>query len=163
MPIIDLKNTTIYIRDRSANWVEARIGEGNLSYSEKRTIDLDKDRGHLARVRLGEEEPLDISFQFYWETLRSKDAELPTLEEALKGIGAAAAWVSAATEPIDNTLDTNAPYSVHIQIVRENPCGPLEQTVFVEFNYTELSHDAKGGTIDCKGICNRAIGLSQRF
>lgn len=163
MPIIDLKDTTIYIRDRATNWIEVRIGEGNLTYSERRNIDLDKDRGKLARIRLGEEEPLDIAFQFIWETLRSDGAEPPTLEEAIKGIGAAASWVSAATEPISNTLDTNAPYSVHIQIVRDSPCGLVEQTVFVEFNWAELSHDSKGGTIDCKGICNRAVGLSERF
>lgn len=163
MPVIDLKDTTIYLRDRETNWVEVRVGEGNLTYSERRNIDLDKDRGKLARLREGEQEPLDVSFQFLWEYLRSDGAEPPTLEEALKKQGPAASWVSAATDPLSEGVDASAPYSVHIQIVRDSPCGLLEQTVLVEFNWTELAHDSKNGTIDCKGLCNRVVSTSERL
>lgn len=163
MPIIDLKETTIYLRDRATNWVEVGVGEGNLTYSERRNIDPDKDRGKAARIREGEQELIDVSFQFYWEYLKSSSPESPTIEEALKREGQASSWVSAASEPDTGDLDVNAPFSVHIQIVRTSTCGDLEQTVLVEFNWTELSHDAKNGTIDCRGICNRVNSISERF
>jgi hypothetical protein len=162
MPVIDLKDTTIYVRDRETNWVEVRVGEGNLTYSEKRTVDLDKNRGRLSRTKEGEEEPVEVSFAFLWEYLKGKTADPPTLEECLKG--EADGWVSAATNPSSGGLDEKAPFTVHIQVVREDgDCGETEQYAFAEFTYTEITHDMKNGTIDCRGICNRVQVYSQRF
>lgn len=160
MPLIDLKDATIYLRDRATNWVEVRVGEGNLTYSEKRTIEADKDRGNPGRIREGEKELVEVSFEFLWEEIRSA-TDVPTLEEVLKGM--ASGWVSAASNPITGDLDPNAPFSVHIQIVRENACGQIEQYLFVEFNYEELAHDMKNASISCKGICNHYQVQAERL
>lgn len=162
MPVLDLKDATIYIRDRQLNWVEVVVGEGNLTYSEKRNIELDKDRGHMARTREGEEEPVEVSFQFLWELLKSSGSEDPTIEECIKG--EATDWVSTASNPVTGALDTKAPFSVHIQIVWQiNNCSKIEQYLFADFNYTELAGDMKNATIDCKGICNHVQKATERI
>lgn len=161
MPVLDLKDCTIYIRDRATNWVEVVVGEGNLTYNEKRNIETDKDRGHLARIREGEQEPTEVSFQFYWELLKSSGSELPSIEEALKG--EYSGWISTASNPVTGDLDTKAPFSVHIQIVRIIPnCTQSEQYLFADFNFTELNGDMRNSTVDCKGICNHVQKKVQR-
>lgn len=161
MPILDLKDATIYIRDRQLNWIEVRVGEGNLTYTEKRNIESDKDRGHLARIREGEEEPVELSFQFMWELLKSSGSEDPSVEEVLKG--EATGWVSTASNPVTGALDTKAPFSVHIQIVWQIPnCSKGEQYLFADFHYTELAGDLKNAVIDCRGICNHFQKYTER-
>lgn len=162
MPVLDLKDCTIYIRDRALNWVEVVVGEGNLTHNEKRNIDLDKDRGRLARVREGEQEAVEVSFQFYWELLKSSGSEPPSVEEVLKG--EASGWVSTARNPVTGDLDTKAPFSVHLQIVRNIPnCTKSEQYLFADFNYTEVNGDMRNSVIDCKGICNQVQKLVERL
>lgn len=170
MPLIDLKHTRFYIRDRATNWIELRVGEGDLTYTAARNIETDKNRGGLSRVREGEKEPVKVNFQFNWTYLRGNSGDPPSIEDVLYHENEAADWVSAATDLVDGLTDLNAPFSVHIQIVFTQTCiasdgttfNTGEQIVLPEFNFQELSHSIKDATVSCSGICNRDVALKQR-
>jgi Na+-translocating ferredoxin:NAD+ oxidoreductase RnfG subunit len=59
--------------------LEITIGEGNLTFDEKRALEYKKNRGKLDQVRLGDEDPIDVNMQFAWEFLSSPSgAATPT-------------------------------------------------------------------------------------
>lgn len=153
MALIDLKNATILIKDGSGTPVtlEVKIGEGNLQWTERQTREYRKDRGNLSTVRNGDEEPMDVSFDFEWEYLKggSGGSAAPTIEEALKKTGNAVAWVST-----DDDLCT--PYAVDLEITNEPTaaCGDKEVITLADFRWEEFSHDLRGATVSCSGKCN---------
>ena len=149
--VIDLKDATITIIDGStpANELEVKIGEGNLTYSEKRNMQYILDRGALDEVREGDEVPVDVSMNFTWEYLRGS-VGTPTIEEALKNIGEAAAWESS-------DADACRPYAVDIKILyKPTPvaCGDQEVIILSDFRWEDLNHDLRGGAVAVTGKCN---------
>ena len=155
---IDLKDVTLKIRDGATptpNEIEIKIGEGNLTYSENRNIEYTLDRGLLDEVRKGDEVPMDVSFDFVWEFIKGSSASAgapPTIEDALKNTGQAAAWVS--TDP-----DTCRPYAVDIILEHVPSCGAgsdaeQETITLPDFRYETLDHDLRAGTIAVTGRCN---------
>ena len=116
-----------------------------------------KSRGILDTVREGDEEPIDVNFQFVWEFITADSGDPPSIEDALKRIGQAAAWVSS-------NADSLAPYSVDIEIVYIPVCHSVKEEIIILewFNYTELAHSLKDATIDCKGTCNKTQALVTR-
>ncbi len=137
------------------NQLKIKIGEGNLTYSEKKMREYKKDRGKLDQVRDGDEDPMEVDFQFAWIYLKSPTGAItPTFEEALKQIGPASGWVSTAEDDCE-------PYCVDIIIYNGgNPltCAaiaePIEKIRLPRYYYEELPHDVKAGTISSKGKCN---------
>lgn len=130
--------------------LEVDIGEGTFTYSEKRNIEYKKSRGKLKTVREGDEEPVDVRIDAVWEFLRSvSGATTPTIEEALKKIGAASEWVS--TDP-----DACQPYAVDIVVEYIPPCsGVQSETITIgDYRWESLEHDAKAGTINTSGKAN---------
>lgn len=161
MAVIDLKNVTITLRDGDspANELEIKIGNGNCTYDETKNREYRLDRGVLDNVRDGDEAPVDVSFNFDWEWLKSTGAEAVTIEDALKKVGGAATWVTSGA-------DSCEPYCVDIYI--ENPAvcadeGVLDELIVLkEFRYEKLSHDLKGGTVAVSGKCNVTEALVTR-
>tara|TARA_R110000765_G_scaffold8465_3_gene27279 strand:- start:9272 stop:9772 length:501 start_codon:yes stop_codon:yes gene_type:complete len=153
MALIDLKNATILIKDGTAPslTLEIKIGEGNLQWTERITREYRKDRGNLSTVRNGDEEPMDVSFDFEWEYLKGSatSGAAPTIEEALKQIGNASAWVST-------DADLCTPYAVDLEITNEPTaaCGDKEVITLADFRWEEFSHDLRGATVSCSGKCN---------
>lgn len=147
---IDLKNCTIKLKDGGANVLTIKVGEGNLTYTEKKNLQYYRDRGKLDTVREGDEEPLDVKLEFTWEFLKADGGAVPTVEEVLKKIGVAAAWVSSAT------ADTCAPYAVNIEITNNPPCAAVKNEVILlpDFRWEQLDHDVKAGTVSVTGKCN---------
>ena len=77
------------------NQLKIKIGEGNLTYSEKVTREYKKDRGKLDQVRDGEEMPMDVNFQFAFLFLSSPSGALtPTIEEFFYQSGPASGYLS---------------------------------------------------------------------
>lgn len=153
---IDLANTTVYIRDGSTNFIEIKIGEGNIQYSENRTVDYVDARGELDTTREGNEQPIDVNFDFIWEYISS--ATGATIEDALKKAGAASGWISASSDP-------DAPYCVDLEIIHKPPCsgtGIVEHVFLNLFTYEQLGHSLKDGTIDCRGKCNATKATTTR-
>ena len=152
---IDLKNAMLYIRDGTtptAEEIEIKIGEGNLTFSEKINREYTLNRGTLDEVRNGDEVPMDVSFDILWDYIKgsSTTGEDPSVEDALKQRGNAAAWESTDS-------DTCRPYAVDIVIVytpSPSACGDSETITFPDFRYESLDHDLRGGTASCSGKCN---------
>lgn len=129
--------------------LEIKLGEGNFTYDENREIEFLRDRGVLDTYKEGDEQPMDVSFDFTWEYLASVGS-IPTIEEALKGEGAASDWVSS------NTADPCAPYCVDVEIVNAPDCGTVldEVVTLPQFLYTTLSHDSDASSVAVTGQCN---------
>jgi hypothetical protein len=130
--------------------LEMHIGEGNCSYTEKRNIEYKKDRGKLGNVRQGDEEPVEVKIDAWWEFLRSvAGAVTPTIEEALKKVGAASSWVSSDS-------DLCRPYAVDVVILYTPPCSTeqKEKIVLSDYRYESLEHDPKTGMLTTSGKCN---------
>jgi hypothetical protein len=143
------------------NALEVNIGEGNLTYDEKRVMEYKKNRGKLDQVREGDQEPMDVNFAFAWLYLSSKTGDtVPTVEEALKRKGPASTWKTTGGDC--------EPYAVHLVIKNSNlTCGaetkPVEKIVLQQFRYESLNHDPKAGTVTSQGKCNVTEALISRL
>ena len=152
---IDLKQTTIEIRDGTTPTpfsLEVRIGEGNLTYTENKERDYTLDRGRLDTVRDADEAPVDVTMDATWEWLRSKPGDtIPTIEEALKNTGLAAAWVSSSDDPCE-------PYAVDLVITYKPDCEAVEThfevITIADFRYETIEHDIDAGTLSITGRAN---------
>jgi hypothetical protein len=132
------------------NGIYAKLGEGNLTYSEKRNLIYVRDRGFIDTMKIGDDEPVDVSMDFTWEFLRSAtgDKFMPTFEEAIKQVGQAAGWVSTALDPCE-------PYCVNVWLLDIPPCGSDAESIQLpEFRWTGFDHDLKGGKVSVKATCN---------
>lgn len=131
--------------------LEIKVGEGNLTYDENRELEIIRDRGQLDTYREGDEQPMDVSFDFTWEFLYAiSGATTPTIEQALKKVGPASTWTSS------NTDDPCAAYVVDIEIINAPDCGNILPEVIrlPKFFYTQLSHDGDAAQVSVTGQCN---------
>ena len=152
---IDMKNATITIKDGGSNEITLKIGEGNLTYTERKTIEYTLDRGVLDEVREGDEVPVEVRMDVVWEYLTGPSVSstvasggLPTPEDVLKFRGGASAWASTDS-------DACRPKSVDIEIVYDPDCvGDKETITLADFRYEQIDHDARAGTLSCTGRCN---------
>lgn len=138
--------------------LDVRIGEGTLTFDEKKKIEYKLDRGRLFSVRQGDEEPMDVRFDFIWEFLTApSNALVPTIEDALKGRGIAAGWATSGTDPCE-------PYAVDIIIQYDPPCAGIdgETITLPEFRWEGLNHDAKAGTVAVTGKTNTVESTAER-
>ena len=159
---IDLKNATITVQDGSTapNSIEIKIGEGNLTFSERRNMEYTLDRGILDEVREGDEVPMDVRMDFVWEYLLGSAATgaVATIEDALKKRGNASGWMSTDADPC-------RPYAVDIIITYVPDCTPgdTEVITLADFRYEQLDHDARAGTVACSGRCTVKEASSVRY
>jgi hypothetical protein len=151
---IDLKNCIFRIKDGTvpANTLDVTIGEGNMTWSEKKNRKYTLNRGILDEVRNDDESPMDVKFEFTWEYIRGTPTSdgLPSVQDALKQLGGAAAWVSSDS-------DACRPYAVDLEIIYQPTpvsCGDQESILFPDFRYETLDHDLKAGSVSCSGKCN---------
>lgn len=130
--------------------LEINIGEGTLTWSEKRNIEYVKNRGLLDTTREGDQDPVDIRFDFVWEELRSSSGDTtPTPYEVLKNIGAASTWKTTGGDPCE-------PFAIDIRITHSFPCGGVDDEIvyFDQFRYESMDGDPKAGTISVTGKAN---------
>jgi hypothetical protein len=134
-----------------------KIGEGNMSWTEKRPVVYVKDRGKLDTVRLGDQDPVEVKLDFMWIFLSAAGTDtIPTPEEVLKHTGLAADWVSSSS-------DSCEPYAVNIVVVYTPPCSVDPETYLLhDFRYEDLGHDLKQGQISITGKCNITAVSSTR-
>jgi hypothetical protein len=160
MAQIDIKNCTILIEDSAGHSLEVKIGEGNLTYSEKRSMLYTLNAGRLDEVREGDESPMDVKLDAVWEYISggaSSDG-VPSVEDALKQRGAASGWSSTDS-------DTCRPYAVDLSIIyspEPEGCGDEEDIVLADFRVEEYAHDLRAGTISISGKCNVIEAVATR-
>jgi hypothetical protein len=139
------------------HFIEVKIGEGNLTYSEKRNMIYTRDRGRLDTVREGDEDPMDISMEAIWEFIKADSGKIPTIEDVLKKRGEAAAWITTSDDECE-------PYAVDIEIYYDTPCtgDADEQIVLPMFRYEEIGHDLRAAQFNIKGKCNAKEAVINR-
>lgn len=130
-------------------YIDVKVGEGTLTFSEKRNMQYTLDRGKLDEVREGDEVPMDVKFDFVWEYIKGPAiAGNPTVPDALKKIGLASTWISS-------DADSCKPYAVDLVVLYVPACtGDQEEITLPDFRYEDLSFDLKAGTVSCSGKCN---------
>ena len=151
---ISIRDATVWIKDGAGNSIEVRVGTGNITYTEARTIEYTLDRGRLDEVRQGDDVPVDVSFDFIWEYLlgpsvASGSGGTPTIEDALKKRGGAAEWTSSDS-------DTCRPYAVDIVIDHIPDCetGDRETITIEDYRWESLNHSLREGTVSSSGKAN---------
>ncbi|TRZ53168.1 MAG: hypothetical protein D4S01_01750 [Dehalococcoidia bacterium] len=162
MAQIDLKQATVTIKDGAGHSLEVRIGEGNLTYTEAKTMEYKLNRGLLDEVREGDQVPIAVAFDFVWDYLKgpssaSGSGGTPTIEDALKKRGAAAAWTSSDS-------DECRPYAVDLVILYTPDCstGDKEEITLPDYRFESLAHDVGAGTVASSGNCNATDAIVVR-
>lgn len=136
-----------------------KVGDGNITFSEKKPREFKLDRGRLDQVRNADEVPMDVSIQLSYEELTASSGDPPTPSDALKRRGAAASWVSTNPDPC-------APYCLNIRLDHIPPgCENFEteRVIIEQFYYEQLDHDPKAGTIACTGKSNKTEATVTRL
>lgn len=130
--------------------LEFNIGDGNVTWSEKKEFNYDLNKGNLDAVRQGNEIPVDMTLSAVYEFLKAPAGDLtPTFEEALKQTGRASSWLSSSS-------DLCEPYAVDIEIDHIPTCSGVdkETTIIPDFRFESLDHDPKEATISATGRAN---------
>jgi len=130
--------------------LEVNIGEGNLTYSEKREMLYELNRGALDSVREGDEQPVEVSMDFVWEFITAiAGAATPTIEDALKQRGVALDWESSSADPCE-------PYAVDLEVEYVPPCGGVQRELITlpDFRYESLDHNFTDAQVSAQGKCN---------
>lgn len=167
MAQITLKKTKLYLHygDGAGGLlnVEVRVGEGNISWSEKRTIEYTLDRGNLRYVseteggaaREGDDQPVDASFDILWDWYSG--AADPVM--VLKGLDPDGTDETSESTTIASAhaADPCAPHAVTIEIVYEPDCAEgseeIVHYVLPYFRWESLNYDISAGQISCSGTC----------
>lgn len=138
--------------------VEIKIGEGTLTYNERQDMEYVRNKRVVEFVRYGDEQPMDVTFSFVWEFIRSDTGETPTVEEVLKKEGNAQDYLTSGT-------DVCEPYAVDLRILYSPPCSgaKAEETILKEFRYEGLNHNLKDGTIEASGKCKIGKAVHNRI
>lgn len=157
-PVLDaaVLNDAVITFDGRA--LEVKIGEGNLTYDEKRTMQYTLDRGNLDTVREGDQVPMDVKFDFVWEFITASSGDDPTLEDVLKNRGEASTWETSSSDACE-------PFALDIEIEHIPPCGgeEVETVRLPDFRQESLAHDLRAGTISATGKCNSTIAIVARL
>jgi hypothetical protein len=129
--------------------IEIKVGDGDLKYSEADAYMYDLDRGELDTVRRGDEQPMEISLSFTFDTVKSGTGETITPIEALKGTGNASEWVTSSADACE-------PYAVDLIVEDVRPCGATNNRtyLFPDFRCEKRDYDFKGASIAVTGKCN---------
>ena len=152
MTQFDLKNAVIKIKDGTAptpNEITVKIGEGTMTFSEKRPLMYKKNRGRLDDVVTADEEPVEVSIDAVWDYIKASSGATPTIIDALKKRGEAASWVSS-------DVNTCRPYAVDIEVTYTPICDDedIGTITLSDFRYEDISHNLKEGQFSITGKCN---------
>lgn len=136
--------------DIQTHQLNIKIGEGTLTYDEKRKMQYMLDRGLLDDVREADQEPIDVRLDFLWEHLTAASTDtIPTIEDAFKQRGKASNWVTS--DP-----DTCRPYCVDLILDFQPPCPGENRELIVlpQFRWESFNHESKQGIVAVTGKCN---------
>jgi hypothetical protein len=162
MPQIDLKSANVIIEDGGSNSVTVDIGEGNLSWTEKRTIEYTKNRGLLGTVREGDQEPVEVSLDVLWEEIIPSGLigaadNSSWVEDIIKGeVRSTGTLVrNGVTFVTSDSSDVCAPYACDIKVVYDPTCDVGEGDVHLQyFRWETLAFDLRAGTMAFTGMCH---------
>ena len=182
MAQIDLKNAVITLSDGTspAQTLTVTLGEGNLTWSERRNIDYTLDGGNLDEVREGDQVPVEMSLSATWTYITGSlvsaagstgtDDSVPSFSDAIKGEGICATGAAGSggsgtggsgggEDPwVSSDADLCRPYAVDVIVTYTPSCSSTyqdtETITFADFRWEQLDSDLRAGTIACSGKCN---------
>jgi hypothetical protein len=128
--------------------VEAKIGTGDINHTKNKDPIVDTNRGLLDGARAGTEQPMDVSFEFVYDWLRSSTPNVPTVDEVLEREGAAADWLTAAADPCE-------PYQVTLKVIDAPDCGSelAEVILYKYFLPQSINPSVDAAAVSVSGIC----------
>lgn len=137
--------------------VEIKVGDGDVTYTEKNDYKYDLDRGDLDTVREGDQQPMDVKFALIYEHITTGTNETISPMDAMKRKGSASEWVSSATDKCE-------PYAVDVEVTHVPPCGTAQKevTTFPDFRSESREISFKDSTITVSGKCNAVEPLVAR-
>lgn len=129
--------------------LEVEVGDGNFTWTEAKEREYRLSRGVLNRVRNGDEQPVEVNFDFDWTVLRTGTGEVITPYDAIKGTGGAAGWYPSSGNPCED-------YCVDVVMEYIPDCNSAvkETIVFPQFRYDSIDPDMEAAAISCTGRCN---------
>jgi len=136
---MNLRTSTITI-----GGIAVEIGEGNLTYSEKRPLEYVTNGNDISEVRESDEEALDLKMDFTWKRVADDfDALIDMIDNR------------SGTQTSSDTIECR-PYAVDVVLTYPDACTvPSTADInFDDFRYESLDYDVKAGTISCSGKCN---------
>ena len=140
-----LRDATITISDGGTLDVVLKVGEGNFTFTERQNVEYIRDRGVIDTVRLGDDEPVDVSFDIMWDWIFA--STLSSDSDAIRDIIQGTGYTTTGAEC--------EPYACDItMVIQDAVCSNNETITLVDFRWEELSYDIKAGTISCSGKCN---------
>lgn len=162
MAKISLKNAVLTIVDGTPTTVTAKIGDGDLTFTEAQNINYELDRGNLdpTLVREGDDIPLEVSFDFVWEYYEGSGTNYTPHDiitnRDLANDDETGSFVSKG--------DACTPYAVDLIFTVTNNCGSgsTETITFPDFRFERISGSAKSGQISCSGKCPVRFPISAR-
>jgi hypothetical protein len=177
----DLLDLNVHSLAYGSNWIAVKIGEGNISWTEARTVTYKRDRGRLTQVDgtvevfigeaiAGDEQPMEVSFDIVFESYHNPNASGAGPVEAIKGVNAATVYPSGASKPTQivdgnaaceignwgnaDTVDSCAPWAVNLLMQFQPECGTGTEVLwFPRFRWDSLQFNISEGTIACTGKC----------
>ena len=161
----DLKDATLKIGDKDAdNIIQVKLGEGNLTFTERQNVEYTLDGGNLDEVRLGDQVPVEVRLDAVWDFYTGPGSQStitgsltnPTIADAIKGTDGASTWTSTDD-------DACRPYCVDIYLSYNADCAAgVESMILADFRWEQLDFDASAGTISVSGRCNITTIASTR-
>jgi len=147
-----LKNCTIRFIDGTTptpEELEIKVDDGNLQWTEKRTIDVKLDRGELDYLEEGDDVPCELTLDCRFAAVTSSSGDDVTPIEFLKKQGAASTFKSTAA--------LCAADAINIEVTVSHECGTSiedEIITFSDFTYENIGGNFKDGTLNISGKCN---------
>lgn len=158
---INLQNCTLQFQDGTAVTplvATIKVGDGTITWDEKRSLEYLLDRGVLDTVRLADQEPMEVKIDAVFDFLKADTGKPASAEDVLKKQGVCSAWVSVDT-------NTCAPYAVNVLITHTPTCTTSEKTETITlpaFRQESISHDPKTGMLSITGKCNAIVATVVR-
>lgn len=155
---LDIKNCDFTFKDGAAHSLEFKISDGGLSFRLRRNIIMRKNRGVLDLVQIGDEIPVEVTFDVILENIKSLSTDtFVTPYEFLTRRYACSGYttVGAACEP----------YAIDIEIVNDhgNCGGELDETITLpEFRPDKVDGGVKDAVLKVTGRCNVALATVLR-
>jgi hypothetical protein len=118
---------TVMFRDSKDNSVTFYVGEGSLTYTELPVYVYTLDRGALDTVHMGDEHPLEVSLDIYYDFVESARED----------------WLNILRETPVNELD---------MVVL---CEDGKELQFPGFNYNTIDYDLHHGALSISGRCSK--------
>ena len=138
-----MRDATLKIKDGNSHEVTVKIGEGNISWNERRNIEYTHDRGVILDARLGDDEAIEISFDFIWDWISSISGT--SIVEAIKCT--ASGWVTSGGNCEPDAVD------LELTLSPANCSGSTETITFNDFRWETINPDLRSGQISCSGRC----------